>query len=373
MAGEWWPPVEKIALHVTLTHIAAAGAPPQADVPPTPTITSTSPGQTTAPPTSTTTTNPTSAPTTTPAPVAGTGSTEINFDFKGLLAGSQSGDCNCAKKTNCAECAYGVFGYPCIADPCDQCLCGGGLATPPGSACLECTDTSVCSNGVTQDSACLVGRDGPCEPDVTVVRKTMFVGDTPALDQTDLYVEVAFYLQGPLCRMLVSWASSAPVTQIRVFALRDQYGTVGGANDTSAQCFNGVRYKVVNGVNVNYNIVQESLAYDPRFSFNGVSGLVYGAGTTGSQLSWGLSSGSTNFRDASYRCPAGVTATTLPHSIKVVILGGNIQPTAFNNALTPITAPNVDNVGTHWIMLPDRGVCVGSQPLSEQNDGSYLK
>jgi hypothetical protein len=58
---------------------------------------------------------------------------------------------------------------------------------------------------------------------------------------------------------------------------------------------------------------------------------------------------------------------------KVVVLGGNIDPTQLSNALSPATAPNANNVGTHWIMLPDRGVCVGDASLATQNDGSYIK
>ncbi len=173
--------------------------------------------------------------------------------------------------------------------------------------------------------------------------------------------------------MLVSWASSVPVQQVRLFALQSQFGTLGGANDPEAQCFEGLRYRVINGTNVNYNIVNASLAYDPRFSYNGVPGLAYGAGTTTSALSWGLSSGSTSFRDATMRCPAGVTGTSLPASFKVVILGGAIPAASLNNAMGPSTAPNADNVGTHWIMLPDRGVCVGDVSLEAQNNGSYLQ
>lgn len=247
------------------------------------------------------------------------------------------------------------------------------MATPPGSACLECTDASTCSDGITQDSNCLVGRDGPCEPDVTVLRKTMFLGDAPNLAATDFYLELTFTVQGPLCRMLVSWASSSPVQKVRVFALSNQFGTNAGANDPAARCTGGVRSKDINGTNTNYNIVSESLQYDPRFSYNGVSGLVYGAGQDNSNLHWGISSGSTNFRDSTYRCPAGVNGDNLPASFKVVILGGNINPAELNNAMTNATAPNADNVGTHWIMLPDRGICVGDPALESQNNGAFLK
>lgn len=173
--------------------------------------------------------------------------------------------------------------------------------------------------------------------------------------------------------MLVSWASSIPVQQVRLFALQSQFGTQGGANDAEAQCFEGLRYRVVNGSNVNYNIVNASLAYDSRFAFGGVPGLAYGAGTATSALSWGLSSGATSLRDATMRCPAGVTGATLPASFKVVILGGAIPAASLNNAMSAATAPNADNVGTHWIMLPDRGVCVGDAALEAQNNGSYLQ
>jgi hypothetical protein len=107
------------------------------------------------------------------------------------------------------------------------------------------------------------------------------------------------------------------VPQVRVFAMQSQFGTIGGVPDPNAQCFQGLRFKVINGVNVNYNVVNESLAYDNRFNYNGVSGSLYGAGNAGSSLSWGISSGSGNLRDVSYRCPAGVTASMLPQSFKV--------------------------------------------------------
>lgn len=297
------------------------------------------------------------------------------MDFKGLLAGAQGGDCNCAKKQQCDQCAYGVFGYPCIADPCDQCLCGGGLATPPGSACLQCTDSSICSDGNTQGSNCLTGRNGTCEPDLEIRRKSLFLGNGPATAGTDFYVEVTFYIQGPLCNMFVSWGSSVPVQKVRVFALASQFGTIAGANDPNAQCFEGIRYTAINGTNVNYNIVSQSLVYDPRFTYSGVPGLAYGASAVGplSGVSWGMSSGSNNFRDATYSCPPGVTGDNLPLSFKVVVDGGGIQASSLNNAFTAQNAPNADSVGTHWIMIPDRGLCVGSAGLATQNDGSYTQ
>jgi hypothetical protein len=294
--------------------------------------------------------------------------TEINFDFKGVLAGAQGGDCNCAQKADCSKCAYGVFGYPCIADPCDQCLCGGGLATPPGSACLPCTEQTQCSDGTTP-STCLNGQNGPCEPDLQVVRKAIFLGGT--FNATNFFAEMAFYLQGPLCHYQINWASSVPVQQVNVFALQYQFGTAQGAADPTAQCFEGIRYKVVNNANVNYNIAPNSLQYDPRFAQGGVPGLVYGAGSLTSSLYFGASSTSTDFRDATMRCPAGVTAANLPASFKVVILGGNIPSSSLNNNLGPTDAPNAANVGTHWILLPDRGICVGDPAFATQNDASF--
>lgn len=150
-----------------------------------------------------------------------------------------------------------------------------------------------------------------------------------------------------------------------------------GSDDPSASCFEGIRFKVVNGVNINYNIVANSLQYDPRFNLNGLPGLLYAAGSVtnpSSNLFFGQSSTSPNFRDASRKCPAGVTGDNLPTSFKVVVDGGGIPSSALNNFLSLATgAPNLDNVGTHWIMLPDRGVCVGNPALATQNDGSYVQ
>lgn len=72
------------------------------------------------------------------------------------------------------------------------------------------------------------------------------------------------------------------------------------------------------------------------------------------------------------RCPAGVTESSFPASFKVVVLGGNIPASGLDNSMTAQTAPNTQNVGTHWILLPDRGVCVGNAALSDQNDANGL-
>jgi hypothetical protein len=91
-----------------------------------------------------------------------------------------------------------------------------------------------------------------------------------------------------------------------------------------------------------------------------------------------------------------LNGTNLPASFKVVIEGGGIPSAGLNNFLDDSTAPNSDNVGkekqffffffccssnslspffkgTHWILLPDRGVCVGNEALASQNDGSYVR
>jgi hypothetical protein len=264
-----------------------------------------------------------------------------------------------------------VFGYPCIADACDQCQCGGGLANPPGSACLPCTEQTQCSDGATNTSTCLNGQNGPCEPSLHIVRKALFLGGT--FEATDFFIEVAYTFQGPLCHYTVNWASSQPVQQVNLFALQYQFGTAQGQEDPSAQCFQGVRYKVVNGENVNYNIAANSLQYDTRFNRNGVPGLVYGVGNLTGSLFFGASSTSPNFRDVTMQCPPGVTESTLPSSLKVVVLGGNIPAAALNNNLPLSSAPNTQNVGTHWILLPDRGVCIGDPTLNAQNDGNGLQ
>ncbi len=203
-----------------------------------------------------------------------------------------------------------------------------------------------------------------------VVRKAIFLGGT--FNSTNFYAEIAYYLQGPLCHYHVSWSSSQPVQQVNIFALEYHFGTAQGNDDVAASCFEGIRYKVVNGSNVNYNIAPNSLQYDPRFAQGGVRGLVYGAGGLTGNLSFGSSSTSTNFRDASMRCPSGVSAANLPASFKVVILGGDIPASSLNNNLDVASAPNTQNAGTHWIMLPDRGVCVGQPSLATQNDASYV-
>lgn len=182
-------------------------------------------------------------------------------------------------------------------------------------------------------------------------------------------------MQGPLCHYLFSWASSRPVTQVRAFAMHYQFGTIQGANDPSSSCFQGIRYEVINGANVNYNIVPQSLDYDPRFQQNGVPGLLYASGSiTGTPAGFfGESTVGSEFRSVTMQCPAGVNSTNLPVSFKLVVLGGGIPAASLNNAMDITTAPNADNVGTHWIMLPDRGVCVGDPALADQNDGSWIK
>jgi hypothetical protein len=201
----------------------------------------------------------------------------------------------------------------------------------------------MCADDGSTDSTCLTGRDGVCEPTLEITRKAIFLGGTTAA--TDFYLELAFQTQGSLCHYSVSWASSRPVRQVRLFALEHQFGTMRGADDPGASCFEGTRFKVVNGVNENYNIVSNSLEYDPRFSTNGVSGLLYGAGDRTSDIFFGTSSTSANFRSASRVCPTGLNGTNLPASFKVVIEGGGIPSAGLNNFLDDSTAPNSDNVG----------------------------
>ena len=232
----------------------------------------------------------------------------------------------------------------------------------------------MCADDGITTSTCLTGKNGPCEPTYSSTKKGLFLGGT--LNDTDFYLELAFQTFGSACQFDITWASSRPVNQVHVFAMAHQFGTMGGADDPEASCFEGVRYKVVDGANKNYNIVSNSLQYDSRFSLRGVPGLLYGAGNVQNppaDLFFGQSSTSANFRDASRKCPAGVTGDSLPVSFKVVIDGGGIPSAGLNNYLDVDSgAPNVQNVGNHYIMVPDRGLCIGKIAQEAFNNGSYV-